>query len=415
MVDTVNLTLAGSSMQHLTATEVKKAKPSSETQKLFDGGGLYLKVNPNGAKYWRYDYRFAGKRKTLALGVYPEITLKKARERHQEARELIRQEIDPTEQRKVQKLTRHIKSANSFELVAVEWYSTQVADKSDGHKKRTKRLLEKDLYPTLGNRPIENITAPELLCSLRKIEARGAIETARRAKQIAGKVFRYAIATGRAKRDPSRDLEGVLKNPTKTHRAAITDPKEVGPLLVAINAYHGTESVRAALRLSPLLFQRPGEIRSMEWLEINWEQNRWEIPAVKMKMRQSHIVPLSRQALTILLELHPHTCRSKYVFPSPKGASRCLSDNGVRTALRILGYDNETMTPHGFRAMARTLLDEVLDYRVDWIEHQLAHAVKDPNGRAYNRTAHLKGRTEMVQAWADYLDELREKANLKRF
>jgi integrase len=176
----------------------------------------------------------------------------------------------------------------------------------------------------------------------------------------------------------------VLKNPTKTHRAAITDPKEVGQLLVAIDAYHGSESVRAALKLSPLLFQRPGEIRSMEWLEINWEQNRWEIPAMKMKMRQSHIVPLSRQALTILLELHPHTNRSKYVFPSPKGASRCLSDNGVRTALRILGYDNETMTLHGFRAMARTLLDKVLNYRVDWIEHQLAHAVRDPNGRAYN-------------------------------
>jgi len=394
-------------MQNLTATEAKKAKPTSKTKKLSDGGGLYLQVNPNGSKYWRYDYRFAGKRKTLAIGVYPEITLKKARVKHQEARELIGQEIDPTERRKVQKLTRHIKSANSFERIGVEWYSTQVADKSDGHKKRTKRLLEKDLYPTLGNRPIENITAPELLCSLRKIEARGAIETARRAKQVAGKVFRYAIATGRAERDPSRDLEGVLKNPTKTHRAAITDPKEVGQLLVAIDAYHGSESVRAALKLSPLLFQRPGEIRSMEWLEINWEQNRWEIPAVKMKMRQSHIVPLSRQALTILLELHPHTNRSKYVFPSPKGASRCLSDNGVRTALRILGYDNETMTLHGFRAMARTLLDEVLGFRVDWIEHQLAHAVRDPNGRAYNRTTHVEGRTEMMQAWADYLCKLK--------
>lgn len=397
-------------MQKLTATEVKKAKATKKTIKLSDGGGLYLQINPNGSKYWRYDYRFAGKRKTLAIGVYPEITVKKAREIHQEARELIGQEIDPTERRKVQKLTRHIKSANSFEGIGVEWYLTQVADKSDGHKKRTKRLLEKDLYPTLGNRPIENITAPELLCSLRKIEARGAIETARRAKRIAGKVFRYAIATGRAERDPSRDLEGVLKNPTKTHRAAITDPKEVGQLLVAIDAYHGSAPVCAALKLSPLLFQRPGEIRHMEWLEINWEQNRWEVPAVKMKMRQSHIVPLSRQALTILLALHPHTGRSKYVFPSPKGASRCLSDNAVRTALRILGYDNETMTPHGFRAMARTLLDEVLNYRVDWIEQQLAHAVKDPNGRAYNRTTHVGGRTEMMQAWADYLCKLKNSA-----
>ena len=394
-------------MQKLTATAVKKTNPSTKPKKLSDGGGLYLLIQPNGSRYWRYDYRFAGKRKTLAIGVYPEMPLKEARERHLEAREILRQEIDPSELRKTRKLTKHITAANSFEAIGLEWFSTKVEDKSEGHKKRTERMLKKDLFPALGNRPVENITAPELLSALRKIETRGAIETARRAKQVAGKIFRYAIATGRAERDPSRDLEGVLKNPTKTHRAAITDPKEVGQLLVAIDAYHGSESVRAALKLSPLLFQRPGEIRSMEWLEINWEQNRWEIPAVKMKMRQSHIVPLSKQALTILLELHPHTNRSKYVFPSPKGASRCLSDNGVRTALRTLGYDNETMTPHGFRAMARTLLDEVLNYRVDWIEHQLAHAVRDPNGRAYNRTTHVEGRTEMMQAWADYLCKLK--------
>ena len=398
-------------MHKLTATEVKKSKATDKDRKLSDGGGLYLHLKSNGAKYWRYDYRFAGKRKTLSIGVYPEVSLKEAREMHLAARETLRLESDPSELRKSRKLTRQLAAANDFEAIGLEWFSAKVDGKSEGHRKRTRRLLEKDLFPTMGNRPIDNITAPELLCTLRKIESRGAIETARRAKQVAGKVFRYAIATGRAERDPSRDLDGVLKNPSRTHRAAITDPGGVGKLLVSIDAYRGSEVVCAALKLSPLLFQRPGEIRAMEWSEINWESRRWEIPRTKMKMGIPHIVPLSAQALELLHELYPRTGRGKFVFPSARGGSRFLSDNGVRTALRTLGYDNETMTPHGFRAMARTLLDEVLDYRVDWIEHQLAHAVKDPNGRAYNRTAHLEGRAEMMQGWADYLDGLKSQAN----
>ncbi len=395
-------------MGKLTATEVKQAKPAEKAIKLTDGGGMYLLVHPKGAKYWRYDYRFSGKRKTLALGVYPEVPLKEARENHQDARKQLSKGIDPGNERKVEKLTRHLAAAESFEAVAREWFNQIMPEKSKSYRERTGRILEKDLYPFLGNRPIASITAPELLATLRRIEDRGANDIAHRAKQTAGQIFRYAVATGRAERDPSGDLKGALKpRRKKKHHAAITDPTEVGRLLVAIDGFRGTLVVKTALLLSPLLFQRPGETRGMEWAEINWEAKRWEIPAEKMKMKQPHIVPLSNQALNLLRELELLTGRGRYVFPSARGASRCLSENGVRTALRTMGYDNDTMTPHGFRAMARTLLDEVLEYRVDWIEHQLAHAVKDPNGRAYNRTAHLEGRAEMMQAWADYLDTLR--------
>ncbi len=397
-------------MSKLTATEVKQAKPGDKTRKLTDGGGLYLQIHPNGAKYWRHDYRYAGKRKTLALGVYPEVSLKRAREKHQEAKTKLRDGIDPGEQRKIEKLTRHIAAANSFEAIGHEWFKAKMLDKSKSHQDRTLSALERDLFPSLGSRPISNITAPELLATLRKIEDRGAIETAHRAKQTAGQIFRYAVATGRAERDPSGDLKGALQNPKKKHLAAITEPDQVGQLMLAIEGYTGSPAVYAALRLSPLLFQRPGEIRHMEWSEINWEEERWEIPAEKMKIRQPHIVPLCNQAIEILRDIQPLTGRGKYVFPSARGASRSLSENGVRTALRTLGYDNDTMTPHGFRAMARTLLDEILGYRIDWIEHQLAHAVKDPNGRAYNRTAHLSDRKKMMQDWADYLELLRAKA-----
>jgi integrase len=248
--------------------------------------------------------------------------------------------------------------------------------------------------------------------ALRKIEDRGALETAHRAKQTAGQVFRYAVATGRAERDPTGDLKGALGNPKGRHLAAITDPKEVGKLLVAMKGYTGTQVVKAALLLSPLLICRPGELRHMEWTEVKWEENSWELPGEKMKTKQPHVVPLSTQALDLLRELKKLTGNGRYVFPSARGASRPLSENGVRTALRTLGYDNNTMTPHGFRAMARTILDEVLDFRVDWIEHQLAHAVRDTNGRAYNRTTHLEGRRQMMQKWADYLDWQSEKARV---
>ncbi|WP_289083456.1 integrase arm-type DNA-binding domain-containing protein [uncultured Spongiibacter sp.] len=394
----------------LTATEVKQAKSAEKPYKLADSGGLYLLVNAKGAKYWRYKYRYAGKEKTLALGVYPEVSLKQARQKHQEARDKLAQGIDPGEVRKVEKLTRHLAAAESFEAVGREWFNQLMPDKSKSYRERTGRILEKDLYPVLGNRPIAAITAPELLAALRRIEARGAVDIAHRAKQTSGQIFRYAIVTGRAERDPSGDLTGALKSRRKSHHAAITDPKEVGRLLVAIDGFQGTLIVQTALKLSPLLFQRPGEIRNMEWAEIDWEEGRWELPAEKMKMKLPHIVPLSRQAQELLKNLKPLTGKGRYVFPSARGRSRALSENGVRSALRTIGYTNEQMTPHGFRAMARTILDEVLEFRVDWIEHQLAHAVKDPNGRAYNRTAHLEGRAQMMQRWADYLDQLRQGA-----
>ncbi|MAL95234.1 MAG: integrase [Haliea sp.] len=397
-------------MAKLTATEVKQAKPGDKDRKLSDGGGLFLMVTRNGGKRWRYKYRYAGKEKLLALGTYPELSLADARKRHQDARDRLAQGIDPGQVRKVEKLTRHQAAADSFEAVALEWFNQLMPRKSESYRVRPRRILEKDLFPHLGNNPIATITAPELLATLRRIEARGALDIAHRARQTAGQVFRYAVATGRAERDPSGDLRGALPPKHKKHHAAIIDPPGVGRLMVAIDNYQGGPVVKAALQLSALLFQRPGELRAMEWAEIDWEAERWELPADRMKMRQPHIVPLSRQALEILRELHKLTGRGRYVFPSPRGGSRSLSENGVRVALRTMGYTNDQMTAHGFRAMARTLLDEVLGYRVDWIEHQLAHAVKDANGRAYNRTSHLEGRAKMMQGWADYLDALKAQA-----
>lgn len=396
-------------MSKLTATAVKQAKATDRARKLQDGGGMYLLINATG-KYWRYDYRFAGKRKTLALGVYPEVSLKDARERHQSARQQLGQGIDPSSTRRVEKLTRHLAAAESFEAIALEWFERFMAGKSAQHSERAERILKKDLFPVLGRRPVAEITAPELLAALRRIESRGALETAHRAKQTAHQVFRYAVATGRAQSDPAASLTGVLKPRDTKHLAAITDPAEVGKLLVAIDGFSGTYVVRCALKISALLFQRPGEIRHMEWSEIDWDGARWELAAEKMKMRVPHIVPLCKQALALLQELHSLTGRGRYVFPSARGASRCLSENSVRVALRSMGYDSDTMSAHGFRAMARTILDEVLGYRVDWIEHQLAHAVRDANGRAYNRTSHMEGRREMMQGWADYLDNLKAQA-----
>ena len=400
-------------MQKLTATAVIQAKPKPKPYSLSDGGGMYLLVNATG-KYWRYDYRFAGKRKTLALGVYPATSLKQAREKHQRARENLAKDIDPSTHKKATSAATHAALANSFELLAIEWSKTR-SKKSDGTEKRQNALLEKDLLPHLGKRPIADIKAPELLKTLRKIESRGAIETAHRAKRLAGQIFRYAVATGRAERDPSVDLKDALTQPTKSHFKSITEPAEVGALIAAINNYQATPVVMAALKLSPLFFCRPGELRHLEWSEVNFAEARIELPASKMKMKEPHIIPMSSQAIAILKELQPITGRGKYVFPSARGASRPLSENGVRTALRTMGYTNDQISPHGFRAMARTILDEILNFPVDWIEHQLAHSVTDANGRAYNRTKHLPQRKEMMQVWADYLDGLANGNNIVPF
>ena len=394
----------------LSDTKIRSLKPADKKYKVTDEKGLYLLVKPNGGKYWKLAYRFGGKQKELSIGVYPDVSLKHARIKRDDARKQLAQDIDPSQEKKLKRSAAADASDNSFEHTALEWFQIKMIDKSKSHQDRTLRALKKDMFPVLGNRPISEITAKELLQALRKIESRGALETAKRARQTSGQIFRYAIATGRAERNPAADLEGALKTPQKTHYPSITTPDEVGKLLVAIDNYQGTPTVATALKLSPLLFCRPGELRHMEWNEINWQDAVWEIPAEKMKMKQPHIVPLSTQAITILENYKILSQRGEFVFPSARGASRPLSENGVRTALRTMGYDNETMTPHGFRAMARTLLDEVLEIPIEWIEQQLAHAVRDANGRAYNRTTHLKQRKVMMQQWADYLDQLRASA-----
>lgn len=392
----------------LTAKTVQAAQAREKDYKLSDEKGLFLLVKKNGSKYWRMKYRFLGKEKLLSLGVYPEVSLKEAREGLNEARGLLKKDIDPSAQRQANKLSQRISAENSFIAIANEWYETHQRDKSRSHQQRIQRCFKHDLFPVIGSKPINQITAPELLMALKRIESRGAINTAHKTKQIAGQVFRYAIATGRAERDPTPDLRGALKPTSTTHYAAITNPKDAGRLLVAIDNFEGTPVVGAGLELMALFFCRPGELRHLKWSDVNFEAQRIELVAEKTK--QEHIIPLSAQALSILERLYHITGNGMYIFPSARGRSRCMSENALRTALRTMGYDNDTMTPHGFRAMARTLLDEELNYRIEWIEQQLAHNVRDANGRAYNRTKHLSQRSEMMQKWADYLDQLRAQA-----
>ncbi|KZY43606.1 MULTISPECIES: integrase arm-type DNA-binding domain-containing protein [unclassified Oleiphilus] len=396
----------------LTATKVDRIKSGDKDLKLSDGRGLFLLVKTNGRKYWRLSYRFHGKQKTISLGIYPDTSLAKAREQTSEAKNLLAAGEDPSQIKRIRKANQLDDAQNTFRSIALEWFEVKMLNMSDGHKKRVLRALERDMFPHLGCLEVRKVNANDLLVPLKKIEGKGKLETAHRAKQTAGQILRYAVATGRADRDCSIDLKGALKIPKEKNRAAITCPTELGVLLNAIDGYNGGMVVKTALTITPHLFIRPGELRKLEWNEINWENRRIEIPDFKMKMREAFIVPLSNQVYTILEQYKEETGqRGAYVFPSARGASRPLSDNGIRTALRTLGYDNETVSPHGFRATARTLLDEILGYRIDYIEHQLAHAVKDTNGRAYNRTSHLEGRIEMMQSWSNYLDQLKNKHN----
>lgn len=393
----------------LTDTAVRRAKAKKKPFKMFDSGGLFLLINPSGGKWWRFKYRFNHKEKLLSLGTYPDISLKTARDRRDLERRKLADKIDPAINRKAIKAAWEDSQANSFEVVAREWMDKQSTIWSLANTQKIKRHLESNIFPWLGERAIAEITAPELLASLRRMETRGAFGTAHRVLQTCGQIFRYAIATGRATRDSAADLRGALQPmPKEKHRAAVTDPKAIGPLLRAMHEYHGSIIVRCALRLAPLVFVRPGELRKAEWKEIDFDKAEWSIPAERMKMREPHLVPLSRQALEILKELHPLTGKGTYLFPSPRSNQRPMSDNAVLSALRRMGIGKEEMSGHGFRAMARTVLDEVLHVRPDYIEHQLAHAVRDPNGRAYNRTAHLPERRKMMQDWANYLDGLRE-------
>lgn len=392
----------------LTNAAIKAAQPQAKPYKLADEKGMYLEVAPSGGKWWRLKYRFEGKEKRISLGTYPDVGLKEAREKREDARRLLAAGIDPGESRKAQKAAGTGDSLNSFEVVAREWFSRQRPTWVDSHADKILSRLERDLFPWLGKRPIAGITAPELLTTLRRIEERGAVETAHRALQNCGQIFRYAIVTGRAERDPTPALRGALQPVKEAHYPAVTDPKKIGDLLRAMDDYEGTLVTKCALRLAPLVFVRPGELRKAEWSEIDLDSAQWNIPAARMKMREPHLVPLSTQSIAILRELYALTGRGRYVFPSARTGDRPMSDNAILSALRRMGIAKEEMTGHGFRAMARTVLDEVLHVRPDYIEHQLAHSVRDPNGRAYNRTAHLAERTKMMQMWADYLDDLKD-------
>jgi len=394
----------------LTDTAIRNAKPAEKTKKLFDGGGLYLEVAPGGGKWWRVKYRFGGKEKRLSLGVYPDVSLKDARERRDEVRKLLANEIDPGENRKAKKATKVERAANSFEVVAREWFAKHSPNWSDNHADRIIRRLERDIFPWIGGKPIADITAPQLLEATRRIEQRGALETAHRALGNCGQVFRYAVATGRADRDPSGDLRGALPPVKGKHFASVTEPTQVAEVLRALDGYEGTFTVNCALRLAPLVFVRPGELRHAQWADIDLDATEWRYTVTKTDTQ--HIVPLSNQVVEILRQLHPLTGRGRYVFPSARSAARPMSDNAILAAMRRMGISKEEMSGHGFRAMARTILDEVLGFRPDYIEHQLAHAVRDPNGRAYNRTAHLPERRKMMQDWADYLDKLKASAEV---
>jgi len=395
----------------LTDAKARNAKPKNKQYKLFDHHGLFLIVSPAGGKWWRFKYRFGGKEKLLSLGTYPEVSLSQARERRDAARKQVADDIDPSQARKALKAAK-IQDENTLEVVAREWHAKFTPTWTPGHAASILRRLALNVFPWVGTRPIIDINAPELLMVLRRIESRGALETARRIKIICGQVFRYAVATGRAERDPAADLRGALPPVQPKHMAAMTDPDKVTGLLRAIDGYQGSFVTKCALRLAPLLFVRPGELRHAEWAEIDLDAAEWNIPAEKMKTRQPHLVPLAEQAVAVLQELHPLTGTGRYVFPSARTPLRPMSNNAVLAALRRMGFQKDEMSGHGFRAMARTILDEVLQVRPDFIEHQLAHAVRDPNGRAYNRTAFLEERRKMMQDWADYLGGLKEGAKV---
>lgn len=390
----------------LTDTAIRKAKPTDKPLKLSDGAGLYLLLNPNGSRWWRFDYRYGGKRKTLSMGTYPDTGLADARARRDEARKLLAAGVDPGEQRKAVKLAGAERAANSFAVIAEEWLAKQAGRMAPATLAKARWTLDDLVLPWIGDRPIAEIDPPEVLRLLQRIEERGAHETAHRTKQRCGQVFRYAIATHRATRDPTADLRGALTPAKVTHRAAVTDPAKVGELLRAIDGYTGSFVVRSALKLAPLVFARPGELRQAEWSEIDLDGALWRIPAGKMKMREEHTIPLPSQAIAVLRELQPLTGNGQYVFPSERSRQRPMSDGTINAALRRLGFDKDTMTGHGFRAMASTRLNE-MGWSPDVIERQLAHAERNKVRAAYNRAQYLDERKQMMQSWADYLDGLR--------
>jgi integrase len=394
----------------LTDATLRSLRPRTKPYKVADERGLFLLVQPNGGRWWRFRYTLNGKEKLISFGSYPDVALKEARDRRDEARKHVAAGIDPSALRRKERLDR----AETFEAIARDWHSNRRAQWSDGTAETKLRRLEMHVFPKLGSLPIRDISPPDVLTVLRRVEIGGRHDTAHRVHQLIGEVFRFAIATGRADSDVSRDLRGALAPVIIENRAAPEDPaskrgqQKVAALLRMCDEYTGFIATRCALRLAPLVFVRPGELRKAEWSEIDFDSAQWTIPAEKMKMRQALIVPLSRQAIAILREIQPVTGDGRYVFPSGRSGDRPMSDNAILAAMRRMGIAKDEMTGHGWRAVARTILDEVLGWRVDIIEHQLGHTVKDPNGRAYNRTQFLSERVKLMQQWADHLDQLRE-------
>ncbi|SOZ49053.1 putative integrase [Cupriavidus taiwanensis] len=406
----------------LTATEVQNAKARDKLYRLTDGEGMYLEVRPNGARYWFLKYRYAGKENRLSLGVFPTVSLKEARERRAAARHKLAAGVDPVAAKQAEKRTQRLNAENSFEAVAREWWAKFAPALSESHAQRNLRRLEVHVFPYVGGQPIAQIEAPAVLDVLQRIEKKGTLETAHRVRVLVGQVVRYAISTGRATRDVSADLRDALPPTQVKHHGAITDPVQLGALLRAIDGYAGTAVVAAALRLAPLVFQRPGELRQAEWTEFDLDAAMWTVPAGRMKRTKAgkengpdHLVPLSRQAVAILRGLNVLTGRGRFVFPSLRGGDRCMSDMALSAAFKRMGFDSDTALPHGWRATARTLAVEVLGVPAEVVEMQLAHGVRDSLGRAYNRTQWLDQRRELMQRWADYLDELKAGAKVLPF
>jgi integrase len=393
----------------LTDTAVRNAQPRETPYKLTDGDGLTLLINSDGSKWWRLRYRIGGREKMLSLGVYPDVGLKRARERRDDARRQIADGVDPSSKRQAEKVGR----ANTFELVGREWLQLQAGSIKASTHERELSQLERFVFPYLGGRPVTEITAPEVLTVLKRVESRGINDTAHRVRSTCSRIFSYAVATGRAERNPTTDLRGALAPVVKQNFAAITEPARIGELLRAIEGYVGQPTTHAALRLAPLVFVRPGEIRAAEWCEftLDGKEPEWRIPGERMKMGEPHVVPLSRQAVGILRALQHITGEGRLLFPSLRTLARPISENTLNGALRRLGYSGDEMTGHGFRSMASTCLNEQ-GWHPDLIELQLAHAERNKVRAAYNRAQRLDERRKMMQAWADYLDGLRAGANI---
>ena len=390
----------------LTDLAIKGAKPKEKSYKLSDGGGLYIEISPAGGKWWRYKYRFNGKESRLSLGTYPDVGLKEARNLHAIERKKLASGIDPSESRKTQKAASKLNADNSFEVIAREWWEAHMKNKAATHKDKVIRRFELYLFPWIGSKPIADITAPQMLQAVKRIENLNKLETAHRALQTAGQVFRYAVQTGRAIRDVTADLKGALPASSIKHMAAFTEPKQIAELLRAIDGFNGTLTVQCALKLSPLVFTRPSELRRAKWNDIDLESGEWRY--FVSKTQTDHLVPLSTQAIEILRTIHPVSGHGEYVFQGGHSPLRPMSEAAINAALKRMGYDTKTqITGHGFRAMARTALHERLNFEPYVIEHQLAHKVPDTLGAAYNRTKFIDKRKIMMQAWADYLDELK--------